>query len=167
MTPSRRRRRTIYQDRLRADHPGDYRAFIPKEGLPFFHRAGLDDQKQLRWFSPFFGDISSIKKVISGPEGAPAVGQVWRAEANFLGQDKLLNLRVAELVPNKLVRFALDGDPQAVVQLRLAPDSTSQSTDVALSLEATGIPTIILNAVLGGLLGQDMLRLKHLLEHKR
>ena len=110
--------------------------------------------------------IGSIKKVMSGPEGAPAAGQVWRAEANFLGQDKLLNLRVAELVPNKLVRFALDGDPQAVVQLRLAPDSTSASTHVALSLDATGIPTIILNAVLGGLLGQDMLRLKHLLEHK-
>ena len=68
--------------------------------------------------------ISSIKKVLSGPEGAPAVGQVWRAEANFLGQDRALNLRVAELVPNKLVRFALDGDPEAVVQLRLAPDAT-------------------------------------------
>jgi len=111
--------------------------------------------------------ISSIKKVLSGPEGAPAVGQVWRAEANFLGQDRALNLRVAELVPNKLVRFALDGDPQAVVQLRLAPDATSEGTLVALSLDATGIPTIILNAVLGGLLGQDMLRLKQLLEHKR
>ena len=111
--------------------------------------------------------ISSIKKVLSGPEGAPAVGQVWRAEANFLGQDRALNLRVADLVPNKLVRFALDGDPEAVVQLRLAPDATSEGTLVALSLDATGIPTIILNAVLGGLLGQDMLRLKHLLEHKR
>lgn len=111
--------------------------------------------------------ISSIKKVLSGPEGAPAAGQVWRAEANFLGQDRALNLRVAELIPNKLVRFALDGDPQAVVQLRLAPDATSEGTLVALSLDATSIPTIILNAVLGGLLGQDMLRLKHLLEHKR
>jgi uncharacterized membrane protein len=111
--------------------------------------------------------ISSIKKVISGPEGAPAAGHVWRAEANFLGQDRLLNLRVAELVPNKLVRFALDGDPQAVVQLRLAPGATSEATHVDLSLDATGIPTILLNAVLGGLLGQDMLRLKHLLEHKR
>ena len=111
--------------------------------------------------------ISSIKKVISGPEGAPAAGQVWRAEANFLGQDRPLNLRVAELVPNKLVRFALDGDPQAVVQLRLAPEANSDATYVDLSLDATGIPTILLNAVLGGLLGQDMLRLKHLLEHKR
>src|SRR6266436_598796 len=77
MTPSRRRRRTIYQDRLRADHPGDYRAFIPKEGLPFFHRTGLDDQKQLRWFSPFFGDSSPIKKVISAnPKAARCKFQV-------------------------------------------------------------------------------------------
>jgi uncharacterized membrane protein len=111
--------------------------------------------------------ISSIKRVISGPEGAPAVGQVWRAEANFLGQDRLLNLRVAELVPNKLVRFALDGDPQAVVQLQLTAHEATQSTVVALSLDATGIPTMLLSVVLGGLLAQDMLRLKRLLEHGR
>jgi uncharacterized membrane protein len=111
--------------------------------------------------------ISSIKRVISGPEGGPAPGQVWRAEANFMGQDRLLNLRVAELVPNKLVRFALDGDPEAVVQLRLTQQESTQSTHVALSLEAVGIPSILLGAVLGGLLSQDMLRLKRLLEHRR
>jgi uncharacterized membrane protein len=108
--------------------------------------------------------ISSIKRVISGPEGAPVTGQIWRAEANFLGQDKLLNLRVAGLLPNKVVRFALDGDPQAVVQLRLSPGEGGEGTHVALSLEATGVPTLLLSAVLGGLLGQDMLRLKRLLE---
>lgn len=108
--------------------------------------------------------ISSITKVLSGPDGDPAPGQVWRAEADFLGQKRLLNLRVGELVANKLVRFVLEGDPEAVVQLRLIPDNSTESTSVALSLDVTGVPTLLLNALLGGLLSQDMARLKRLME---
>ena len=35
--------------------------------------------------------ISSITRIISGPDGAPVKGNVWRAEANFFGQTRLLN----------------------------------------------------------------------------
>ena len=108
--------------------------------------------------------ISSILRVISGPEGEPAPGQSWKAEADFLGQKRLINLRIAELVPQKVVRFVLEGDPEAVVQLKLTSDKATESTAVALSLDANGVPTLFLNALLGSLLSQDMVRLKKLLE---
>jgi uncharacterized membrane protein len=109
--------------------------------------------------------ISSITRVISGPEGDPSPGQTWKAEADFMGQRRLINLRIAELVPNKIVRFILEGDPEAVVQLKLTGDRAGENTSVALSLEATGVPTLFLNALLGGLLSQDMVRLKKLMEN--
>jgi len=109
--------------------------------------------------------ISSITRVISGPEGDPSPGQSWKAEADFMGQKRLINLRVAELIPNKIVRFVLEGDPEAVVQLKLTGDKAGDNTSVALSLEANGVPTLFLNALLGGLLAQDMVRLKKLLEN--
>jgi uncharacterized membrane protein len=108
--------------------------------------------------------ISSITKVLSGPDEDPAPRQVWRAEADFLGQKRQLDLRISELIPNKLVRFVLEGDPEAVVQLRLTADQSTPSTTVALSLDANGVPSLLLNALLGGLLSQDMVRLKRLLE---
>lgn len=108
--------------------------------------------------------ISSITKVLSGPQDAPAPGQTWRAEADFLGQKRSINLKIDELVPSKLVRFVLEGDPEAVVQLRLTGDKANENTSVSLSLDANGVPTLFLNALLGGLLSQDMVRLKKLLE---
>lgn len=111
--------------------------------------------------------ISSITRVISGPEGTPAAGHSWKAEADFMGQKRLINLRIADLVPQKLVRFVLEGEPEAVVQLKLTSDKATESTAVALSLDANGVPTLFLNALLGGLLSQDMVRLKTLLEKAR
>jgi uncharacterized membrane protein len=108
--------------------------------------------------------ISSIKQVMSGPDRAPATGQIWRAEADFLGQRRQINLRIGELVPNKHVRFVLEGDPEAVVHLHLHGNQHASRTAVSLSLEATGVPTFLLNAVLGGLLQEDMERLRRLLE---
>jgi uncharacterized protein YndB with AHSA1/START domain len=110
--------------------------------------------------------ISSITKVLSGPQEEPAPDQVWRAEADFLGQKRHINLRIGELVPNRLVRFVLEGDPEAVVELRLMGDESKESTAVKLSLDANGVPSLLLNALLGGLLAQDMVRLKRLLESR-
>ncbi len=108
--------------------------------------------------------ISSITRVISGPEGEPSVGQVWKAEADFLGQKRLLDLRIDTLIPYRLVRFVLEGEPGAVVQLRLTAHESTPGTMVDLSLDANGVPALLLNALLGGLLGQDMIRLKRLIE---
>lgn len=107
--------------------------------------------------------ISSITKVMSGPNEAPAPRQVWRAEADFLGQRRDINLRIRDLVPNKLVRFVLEGDPEATVEIKLIGE-TAQTTTVYLSLEANGVPGMLMNALLGGLLQQDMVRLRRLLE---
>jgi uncharacterized membrane protein len=108
------------------------------------------------WNAPRY--ISSITKIISGPDGHGAKGDVWRAEANFLGQKREVNLRLHDVLPNKAVRFVLEGDPQAVLVLRLSP-SGGKSTEVTLSLDVPSVPTIFLNALLGGLLGADMERL--------
>jgi hypothetical protein len=108
--------------------------------------------------------ISSIMRIIGGPDGAPVKGNVWRAEANFFGQKRVLNLRLDELVANKAVRFALDGDPQALLLLRLTPDGGSDSTVVSLTLEVSSVPTVFLNALLGRLLSDDLERLKGQLE---
>jgi uncharacterized membrane protein len=104
--------------------------------------------------------ISSITRVLSGPEEDPAPRQVWRAEADFLGQKRIINLRIGELIPNKLVRFVLEGEPEAVVDIRLTAHEVMELTTVKLSLEANGVPSLLLNALLGGLLSQDLARLK-------
>ena len=104
--------------------------------------------------------ISSISRVLSGPEEEPAPKQVWRVEADFLGQKRIINLRIAELIPNKLVRFVLEGDPEAELDVRLISDESTDSTTVKLSLEANGVPSVLMNALLGGLLSEDLVRLK-------
>jgi uncharacterized membrane protein len=108
--------------------------------------------------------ISSITRIVAGPDGAPAKGNVWRAEANFFGQKRVLNLRLDEMVANRAVRFALDGDPQALLLLRLSPDGDSGHTAVSLTLEVPSVPTVFLNALLGRLLSDDLERLKTNLE---
>ena len=109
------------------------------------------------WNAPRY--ISSITKIISGPDGHGAKGDVWRAEANFLGQKREINLRLHDTVPNKAVRFVLEGDPQAVLVVRLS-SAGAASTNVTLSLDVPSVPTIFLNALLGGLLGTDLERLR-------
>jgi uncharacterized membrane protein len=108
--------------------------------------------------------ISSITRIISGPKGAQAKGDVWRAEANFFGQTRVLNLRLDETLANRLVRFALDGDPQAMLLLQLKPDGDADETTVSLTLDVPSVPTIFLGALLGGLLSDDLDRLRQTLE---
>jgi Polyketide cyclase / dehydrase and lipid transport len=108
--------------------------------------------------------ISSITGIISGPAGKPEKGAVWRAEANFFGQKRVLNLRLDEAVAGRGVRFALDGDPQAVLVLKLVPEAEGKNTTVSLALDVPSVPSIFLNALLGNLLGEDMTRLKRNLE---
>jgi uncharacterized protein YndB with AHSA1/START domain len=107
--------------------------------------------------------ISSITRIVSGPEGAPAQGDVWRVEANFFGQNHLLNLRLDAMAVDKGVRFLLEGDLEATLVLRMS-GSTPSSTTVSLTLDAPSVPTILLNALLGGLLVEDLTRLKRSLE---
>jgi uncharacterized membrane protein len=108
--------------------------------------------------------ISSITRIIAGPDSAPAEGQVWAAEADFMGRPHRLNLRIARLAPNAEVHFALEGDMTGEVALMLTPSPRNTRTAVALYLEVESVPTLLLNALLGGLLSDDMQRLKNALE---
>jgi hypothetical protein len=110
--------------------------------------------------------ISSITRIVSGPEGEPARGDAWRAEANFFGQNHLLDLRLDSMSVDKGVRFVLEGDLAAVLVLRLTPAGNKEAnqTSVNLSLEVPSVPGLLLNAMLGGMLAEDMARLKRNLE---
>lgn len=114
------------------------------------------------WNAPKY--ISSITKVLSGPQGEPKKGQVWLAEANLLGKTHQVNLRLDDAVDGRAVRFVLEGDPQAILVLQLKPDGKRDTTGVTLTVEVPGVPTIFLNALLGGLLDADLARLKKNLE---
>jgi uncharacterized protein YndB with AHSA1/START domain len=108
--------------------------------------------------------ISSITRIISGPQGAPSEGQVWQAEANFLGRRGYIRLRLAEMRPNQVVRFTIEGEPQATLALRLSPDDGARRTQVSLLLDVPSIPSIFLNGFMGGLLEGDIARLKRAVE---
>lgn len=103
--------------------------------------------------------ISSITCIISGPRGAPAEGQVWQAEANFLGKRGYIRLRPAEMRPDASVRFAIDGEPQATLSLRLLTDDSARRTQVSLLLDVPSVPAMFPGALMGGLMEADMQRL--------
>ncbi len=107
--------------------------------------------------------ISSISRIESGPQGTPKEGQVWQAEANFLGRRSTVTLRLAALHTNELVKFSIEGEPQATLTLRLAAEGQN-STAVSLHLDAPTIPGVFLSGLMGNLLAGDMARLKELLE---
>ena len=105
--------------------------------------------------------IGSINRIISGPDDdAPTVGQSWQAEANFLGRNVTVALRLADLSAPRLVRFILDGEPQASMTLQLAQGETANSCMASLSLEVPSVPTILLSGLMGNLLVGDLDRLK-------
>lgn len=108
--------------------------------------------------------ISSITKITSGPQGVPSEGQVWRAEANFMGRRSTINLCLSALRPNQAVQFTIEGDPQATLTMRLATDEANTRTRISLLLDVPGVPAILLNGLMGGLLEADMGRLKRILE---
>jgi hypothetical protein len=108
--------------------------------------------------------ISSITRIVSGPEGSPSVGQRWKAEANFLGQNTSIMLRLAALQPNRGVRFFLEGERPAALSLTLVGSKPVGYTKVLLSLEVPSVPTFLLAGLMGGLLSADLSRLKSQLE---
>jgi uncharacterized protein YndB with AHSA1/START domain len=108
--------------------------------------------------------ISSITRILAGPQGAPSEGQVWQAEANFMGRRSAINLRLTALRPNQLVQFTIEGDPQATLTLRLATDEANTRTRISILLDVPSVPAILLNMLMGGLLEADMGRLKKILE---
>lgn len=107
--------------------------------------------------------IESINQIVSGPEGPPVRGQVWRAEATLFGKRSTINLRLHELQAPRLVRFAIDGDPSAVLSLDLSPNGGRQ-TRVSLHLDVPKVPSLFLNGLMSGILEKDILRLKRTLE---
>ena len=108
--------------------------------------------------------ISSIKRIVSGPDLPPEVEQVWVAEADFMGAPHVLNLRVTQLTPNAEVQFAMEGSVNAQVTILLTPSPRNTRSAVSLYLAVDSVPTLLLTAVLGGLLTADMSRLKQILE---
>ena len=109
--------------------------------------------------------INSISRIISGPEGTPSQGQVWRADATLLGKQSVINLRLQHLDPPHRVAFVIDGDPQAMLSLRLRQDSGGAlRTHVAINLDVPKVPSIFLGAIMGNLLEGDIQRLKERLE---
>ena len=108
--------------------------------------------------------ISSITRVVSGPEGQPQEGSLWRAEANFLGKRSLVALRLARLQSDSLVSFSIEGEPRALLSMKLEPGARGTGTHVSLLLDVPSVPDLFLNGLMGGLLSGDMARLKRLLE---
>ena len=107
--------------------------------------------------------ISAIISVDPESHDEPAEGQVWRAEANFMGKRRNINLRIEELRPNNLVRFSIDSDPAANLSMKLTANGDSV-TEATLEVDVPGVPSILLNGVMGGMLSGDMARLKATLE---
>ncbi len=114
------------------------------------------------WNAPNY--ISSITRLASGPEGLPREGGLWRAEANFLGRRSMVALRLARLQPNGLVTYSIEGEPRALLSMKLEPDRNGTSTQVSLLLDVPSVPDLFLNGLMGGLLSGDMARLKRALE---
>ena len=110
--------------------------------------------------------ISAIISVDEGSHSSPAEGQVWRAEANFMGKRRNINLRIEELRPNRLVRFSIDSDPAANISMRLTPWN-GKGTEAELEVEVPGVPGILLSGVMGGMLSGDMGRLRAIMERER
>ncbi len=108
--------------------------------------------------------ISSITRIISGPDGVPQEGGLWRAEANFLGRRSVVALRLARLQTDSIVTFSIEGEPRAVLSMRLQPERQGTSTQVSLLLDVPSVPDLFLNGLMGGLLSGDMTRLKRQLE---
>ncbi len=103
--------------------------------------------------------ISSITRIASGPEGG-----LWRAEANFLGSRSMVALRLARLQPNSLVTYSIEGEPRALLSMKLEPDGKGTGTQVSLLLDVPSVPDLFLNGLMGGLLSGDIARLKRALE---
>lgn len=108
--------------------------------------------------------ISAIRRITSGPDGTPRIGDSWRADVNFLGRPGSVLLRLTQIDPESLVRITMEGDPRATLTLRLTPRSDNKSTSVSLHLDVPGVPDMLLNALMGGMLGGDLGRLKSVLE---
>ena len=114
------------------------------------------------WNAPRY--ISSIKRIIAGPSGPPAVGQTWQAEASFLGRRSLIQLRLQDLRSPGPVRFTIEGEPRATLALDLAQAGDAGHTHVALSLDVPSVPSIFLSALMSPLLTGDIERLRDILE---
>lgn len=108
--------------------------------------------------------ISSIARILSGPDGTPGEGDVWSAQVNFLGRPATVALRLAQLQPDHVVKFAIEGEPHATLTLRLTPKQDGAQTAISLHLEVPSVPDIFLSALMGNLLSADMSRLKGVLE---
>jgi uncharacterized protein YndB with AHSA1/START domain len=107
--------------------------------------------------------ISAITRITSGPDGPALVGQRYGADATFMGQPAVLTLRVLELVPDHTVQLALEGDPAAVLTLRLTPTRNGQATRVDARLDVPAVPGLLLQMVMGGMLDESMTRLEQAL----
>lgn len=108
--------------------------------------------------------ISSIARILSGPEGQPQEGGLWRAEANFLGRRSVVALRLARLQSESLVTYRIEGEPSATLAMKVEPDGRGTGTHVSLMLDVPSVPDLLLNGLMGGLLSGDMGRLKRALE---
>jgi len=107
--------------------------------------------------------ISAILKIDEAAFEMPAQGQVWPADANFMGSRRKINLRIEELRPNSRVRYSINSDPPALLTMILSPDGPN-STEAELAVDVPGIPGLLLNGVMGGMLSSGMARLKEILE---
>lgn len=108
--------------------------------------------------------ISSISRVVSGPEGEPQEGGLWKAEANFLGKRSTVALRLTRRDPDRLVTYNIEGEPRALLAMKLETVAQGTGTHVALLLDVPSVPDLFLNGLMGSLLSGDMARLKKALE---
>ncbi len=112
--------------------------------------------------------ITAFTQVLSGPEptGPPAIGQRYRVQASFLGQQVVLGLRVAQLEPERMVELALEGNPSGHLRIHLTPEHDGAATRVEASLDMPDFPTPMLNMVIGGVLDDALHRLNRTLREE-
>ena len=110
--------------------------------------------------------ITAFTQVLSGPEppGPPSIGQRYRVQASFLGNNVPLTVRLSHLLPGRLVQMTLEGNPNGTITIQMAPTADGTGTDVTTSLDAPAFNSMMLNMVMGGVLEEGLHRLNRALQ---
>src|SRR5207248_1454787 len=104
--------------------------------------------------------------ILSGPEppGPPAVGQRYRVQALFLGNNVILGLRLAGLESERQVQIALEGNPTGTLTIHLTPEQDEAATAVAVTLDTPAYNSFMLGMVMGSTLDDALHRLNRALQ---
>jgi carbon monoxide dehydrogenase subunit G len=109
--------------------------------------------------------ITAFTHILSGPEppGPPAVGQRYRVQASFLGNNLPLTLQLVQLEPGRCVQMAMEGNPSGMITIQIAPTPDGAATTVSTTLDTPAFNNMMLSMVMGGVLEEGLHRLNRAL----